>query len=644
MGQARIELGHGGYMGHGGSVDEWSSLFWEQKVQLHQQEDVPFWYVDTSLDTTISPTSASIVGPPSSEEILDALMNRRRPEHEPYFYQEVVRQFCSDADMTILANGNHACVTRPFAWLDDRNGDARPDERRGNFRVWKGALSAHQLYCELRKKRFRGGPLRQTRGYVAPEPDPSEPNAERRLLYIADPDSWAVLAVVATASKNQAAYLREFLFRHLTMKAFFQIHMPSGVGFPTYALEFHLPFYALKRYTKPIKDKRRRANGQPLRRSWYQTFLTLDANDVRRGWCPPGRQDLKICIHEGEISVMVTGFDERARYALACADTYYHGENSSEAAAEIARRVEASINGTYRTLLDPIALSELNADIPFWSPREYFLRILELRVKQVLSKWQDIVECILQRTEPYFHPPSSIYPTDTMASDDPERHASFRRIQRSINQTITFMDNVIAMITKTIDAWKTFRGADAKHLADLTALPGRPGWPSMLLQKIDSHMTNLGAMCRDIEAQRQRLRTLGQQGFTDLQQDTVNIAVNSQQTGERMMLLTIVTVVILGPLAIIIEVFAMEDSILPFPKTPLALVIAVICFTAFIIAIATAVSRYSWHRRLLRKLKGVQGATGMPFIPLGRRTQDCDIEMGSLSRGASMDSAGRWQD
>jgi hypothetical protein len=308
-----------------------------------------------------------------------------------------------------------------------------------------------------------------------------------------------------------------------------------------------MPFYELKRYATPIKDKRFRANGQPLRRSWYQTFLSMDPDYTKRGWRPQSRHDPRICIHEGQISVLVNGFDERSWYGLAFVDTYYHGDDNPEGAADIARRVEASMKGTYRSLLDPIALSELNADIPFWNPREYFLRVLELRVKQVLSKWQDVVECILQTTEPYFYPASSIYPTDSMAPDDPERHASFRRIQRSINQTITFMDNVVAMITKTTDAWETFRATDAKHLADLKTAPGHQGSPNMLLRKIDTHMTNLGTMCTEVEAQKRRLKTLGQQGFTDLQQDTVNIAVNSQKTGEWMMLLTIVTVVSHGP-------------------------------------------------------------------------------------------------
>ncbi|KAK0649816.1 hypothetical protein B0T16DRAFT_457191 [Cercophora newfieldiana] len=302
-----------------------------------------------------------------------------------------------------------------------------------------------------------------------------------------------------------------------------------------------MPFYALKRYKKPIQDKRRQANGEPLRRSWHQAFLSPSTPNSSRS--SRANRNPNVCIHEAQISVMVTGTDERSWYGLAFVDTYYHGDHNPEGVADLAARFQPANEGRARMLLDPIALNELNADIPFWNPREWFLRILEIRVRQVLSEWQDVVECILQRTEPYFHPPASIYPADSVTSDDPERHAVFRGIQQSVNQTTTFMDNVIALINKTIDAWTTFQKSDAVHFSSLTTGPGRAGSPQMLLRRIDGHIRNLGVMCREVEAQRQRLKTLVQQGSTDLQQDTVNIAVNSQQTGEWMMLLTIVTVV-----------------------------------------------------------------------------------------------------
>ncbi|KAK4446233.1 hypothetical protein QBC34DRAFT_150748 [Podospora aff. communis PSN243] len=497
---------------HGGSPDQWGALFGEEKVQSYPQQDVPFWYVNTSLDTTISPAPEPIAGPPTSMEMFELLMSQWHPQHEPHFYQEMVRRFCLEADMTILSNGGDDRVTRPVALLDDRNRGTGADERRGNYRKWKGALSAHQLYHELRKRRFMESPLSQNRGYRLPEQEMSEANAERRILYVADPDSWATLAVVATAPRNQAAYLGEFLFRYFTSKAFFHINMPSGVGFNTYALEFHLPFYALKSYTAPITDKRLRADGRPLRDSWYQPFLTSDSTDAKSGWRPEGPHDAMISIHEGSVSVIITGFDPRSWCGVGFVDAYYNGDSPSnpEAVTNIAQCFTTSADGERRPIWDPLGLCEVYADTPLWRPQQYFPRILELHVRQVRLKWQDVAEYILQRTEPYFHPTSSIYPSDAMAPNDPERHASFRSIQGSITRTLKLMDNVVARITKTTDAWNSFR----EHLAEITTASGHQEYPNMLFRKVDTHMTNLTAMCGEISVQRQRLENLWKQIYS----------------------------------------------------------------------------------------------------------------------------------
>jgi len=110
-----------------------------------------------------------------------------------------------------------------------------------------------------------------------------------------------------------------------------------------------------------------------------------------------------------------------------------------------------------------------------------------------------------------FHAPSNIYPIGSMAPGDPDRHDTFRRIQRSINQIITFMDNVVSLITKITDTWTIFRAADTRHFSHLDETPGQSGSPYMLLHKIDSHITNLGVMCRNVESQRKRLKTLEEQ-------------------------------------------------------------------------------------------------------------------------------------
>ena len=90
--------------------------------------------------------------PSTSTEIIKALMNDRHRELEPYLYLDEIITFCLQADLAVLEQGTDTRVKRPLALLDDRNSNSRRDERRGDVRPWRGALTAHQLYRELSKK------------------------------------------------------------------------------------------------------------------------------------------------------------------------------------------------------------------------------------------------------------------------------------------------------------------------------------------------------------------------------------------------------------------------------------------------------------------------------------------------------------
>jgi len=91
-------------------------------------------------------------------------------------------------------------------------------------------------------------------------------------------------------------------------------------------------------------------------------------------------------IHEAMTSIVVCGSDESRWTAYAFVDTEFSG------APVVGDEYEDSIELNE----DPIASDrtgpELEADNPIWDPREYFLRIVDLRMKrQVLQEWRYIV-------------------------------------------------------------------------------------------------------------------------------------------------------------------------------------------------------------------------------------------------------------
>lgn len=101
------------------------------------------------------------------------------------------------------------------------------------------------------------------------------------------------------------------------------------------------------------------------------------------------------CIYEAQISVLVTGVDHWSWTAYAFVDTYYKGDENDESIEHYIDQVQ------YGPKLDPLTKGQYDVEPPEWRPREYFLRVLESRVKQVKQEWHNTVFCILQRIEPH---------------------------------------------------------------------------------------------------------------------------------------------------------------------------------------------------------------------------------------------------
>lgn len=50
---------------------------------------------------------------------------------------------------------------------------------------------------------------------------------------------------------------------------------------------------------------------------------------------------------------------------------------------------------------DPLAVGRIVADEPIWTPREYFLKVVEIRINQVLREWNSIVDKMEKEIKQY---------------------------------------------------------------------------------------------------------------------------------------------------------------------------------------------------------------------------------------------------
>jgi len=241
--------------------------------------------------------------------------------------------------------------------------------------------------------------------------------ANMNLSYVTNLDPWSTLAIVSTIPSSQVRYLRDFIYRHISLKTFIGAHISVSYpslwdidtrgstnqfqpsGFRTFALEFHLPFYAWRRSEYAITDLRRKFNGRPLRRCRSLAFLNRLSAELTMF-------DIDGYIYEAQISCLVTGIDNYSWIGYAFVDTYFKGPDNNECV----EYYDTTAKG-----MDPLTMGRYDANRPVWTPREYFVRVLQCRMDQVRQEWNNTVSGLLQGIEPHVSVISTL--TDTSAPE-----------------------------------------------------------------------------------------------------------------------------------------------------------------------------------------------------------------------------------
>ena len=142
-------------------------------------------------------------------------------------------------------------------------------------------------------------------------------------------------------------------------------------------MEFHIPFFALRPI--PRSDQGRLSSRKKCLRNWEDiTLLTRDVTGVD---C-----DEHYRLHRAQISCVVYGSDEWNWTAWAFEDTSHDWEDEEDVYAD-------TLNGNVGMpfIEDPIAYG-LDANRPIWRPREYFVKALDIRLRNVKNEWDTLVD------------------------------------------------------------------------------------------------------------------------------------------------------------------------------------------------------------------------------------------------------------
>jgi hypothetical protein len=149
---------------------------------------------------------------------------------------------------------------------------------------------------------------------------------------------------------------------------------------PTFQMEFHLPFFALRkrptsgRSTWRIREKR-------LRDFEELTLLTREKIES------DGHENY--CLYEMHMGCVTHGFDEWNWNNWTMEDSVQeYEEGGDEHNGGEVGTVEAVAGQDISE--DPIACG-LDANKPIWRPRQYFLKAFEIRIKKIRQEWDELV-------------------------------------------------------------------------------------------------------------------------------------------------------------------------------------------------------------------------------------------------------------
>jgi hypothetical protein len=95
---------------------------------------------------------------------------------------------------------------------------------------------------------------------------------------------------------------------------------------------------------------------------------------------------------------VVTGSDEWRWVAYCFVDNYF---DATEEARETVLSYHEDSLVAEGMRADPLTFGVTNADNPIQKPKEYFLMVFQIRIKQVKREWQQVVQKVQQSIREY---------------------------------------------------------------------------------------------------------------------------------------------------------------------------------------------------------------------------------------------------
>ncbi|KAK5200226.1 hypothetical protein LTR96_008691 [Exophiala xenobiotica] len=434
------------------------------------------------------------------------------------------------------------------AWLDER---AYED---GVFssRSYRGPLTSHGLSRELRKNRYHHGKGRATRPrhpppvrYVgctnAPGSVPnqvSEPDADRRLIFVTDLNSSCIQALINTASTHQASALRDAVAKHLAFEPVVEVKIQAD-GLAMFELSFHIPGLLCR--PSQTTDHRRFKNGEPLRRRNDISFLNWEDGLPAE------------FLYENQVSCVIAGLHEHNWVAYCFVDTYFDGGNERRETVAEYHKDKVSEDGMNT---DPLTYGTCDADKPLWDPRKYFLTVYLHRTTPVIREWLLLIEKIEHGFRIYEQSSQS-----ELSSQEPKGFLeAIRAASNWVLRVMHLSAQLQGVLAKTVDVLDNFCSTSSVIFDDFP----------LEFKKFRSRANEFRSFEKRLDHLAYRCDRHARMLEFQLNQEAVLVSRGQSQLAIDNKRFSLVMLLYISPVALTASIFSMEKPILPLVRPTLA--------------------------------------------------------------------------
>ncbi|PMD29322.1 hypothetical protein L207DRAFT_593560 [Hyaloscypha variabilis F] len=483
---------------------------------------------------------------------------------------EELKAFTASLPLQFLQDGIGSAGLRRSAWLDQRSiaGQKRGDEN---------PLTATQLYESRQIPRIGSE---------------NAPDSDRSLTYIKNLDAAYMLALTETAVSHEVPLLRDAIWKHYDRQTSLRVKVPNR-GYKIFQLEFHLGYFQFHS-TPPNEVNQGEAATCPL--GWTDLSFLEEMDTLKAA------AENRYGMSEVQFSFVICGIHDRRWSA-------YAFDNTESADGDDLQDKIFCGGGHWDPIGSCLSVDDVQAELPIWNPREYFLNVVARRLGLAADSWETLLRAIERRIKRYRnrHP-------STLAGGKRDKGETVKTFDWT-RQTIELVDKLRKTLSETNKQWEHFKinNGDVDYFSDSTTSDNdsvnaqdqmKPllceiGEIFQRLETVERTLEDLSASCKDSANALQLRLSLESNENAQLQLQLAAESVKhaqdqlqhaqlhlrlAEQSNEAMKTNSASTdfqIFILFPIAVAAAILQYSPNLMPLPAAPSVVILTAV----FIIAI-----------------------------------------------------------